>query len=224
MDSVCLEETGLRKQRPFWHHSMPSCRTWSMSGYWNQGANVPPTGRRWTILKDFPAGSMTSTAPWMSLLKNATSSNRKPLIPLAFSVFPGNHPVLSGWGKDCRGSRIRWAVCRMYRPSGWRCGPILKVSEGRWQIEECFRIMKTDFEARPAFVRLENWIKAHFLTCFPAFLVYRILEIKLGGSYTCEEILRTLKEMNFADIEDQGYIPLYRRSKLTDALHDNTCC
>lgn len=98
--------------------------------------------------------------------------------------------------------------------------PILKVSEGRWRIEECFRIMKTDFEARPAFVRLENRIKAHFLTCFLALLVYRILEKKLEGSYTCEEILSTLKEMNFADIEDQGYMPLYRRSKLTDALHE----
>lgn len=98
--------------------------------------------------------------------------------------------------------------------------PILKVSEGRWQIEECFRIMKTDFEARPVFVRLENRIRAHFLTCFLALLMYRILEKKLRGNYTCEEILRTLKEMNFADIENQGYMPLYRRSKLTDALHD----
>lgn len=98
--------------------------------------------------------------------------------------------------------------------------PILKVSEGRWRIEECFRIMKTDFEARPAFVRLEDRLKAHFLTCFLALLVYRILEKKLGDSYTCEEILRTLKEMDFADIEDQGYMPLYRRSKLTDALHE----
>ncbi len=76
--------------------------------------------------------------------------------------------------------------------------PILKVSEGRWRIEECFRIMKTDFEARPAFVRLEARLKAHFLTCFLALLVYRILEKKLGGSYTCEEILGTLKEMEKA--------------------------
>ena len=98
--------------------------------------------------------------------------------------------------------------------------PILRVSEGRWRIEECFRIMKTDFEARPAFVRLEARLMAHFLTCFLALLVYRILEKKLGGSYTCEEILGTLKEMDFADIEDQGYMPLYRRSKLTDALHE----
>ena len=97
--------------------------------------------------------------------------------------------------------------------------PILKVSEGRWRIEECFRIMKTDFEARPAFVRLENRIKSHFLTCFLALLVYRILEKKLGNGYTCEEILRTLKSMDFADIDAQGYMPLYKRTKLTDALH-----
>ena len=98
--------------------------------------------------------------------------------------------------------------------------PILNVSEGRWQIEECFRIMKTDFETQPVFVRLDDRVKAHFLTCFLAFLVYRILEKKLGGRYTCEEILDTLKGMDFADIEDQGYMPLYRRSKLTDALHE----
>lgn len=97
--------------------------------------------------------------------------------------------------------------------------PILKVSEGRWRIEECFRIMKTDFEARTAFVRLEDRLEAHFLTCFLALLVYRILEKKLGDEYTCDEILRTLKEMNFADIEDQGYMPLYKRTKLTDDLH-----
>lgn len=98
--------------------------------------------------------------------------------------------------------------------------PILKVSEGRWRIEECFRIMKTDFEARPAFVRLENRIKSHFLTCFLALLVYRILEKKLGNGYTCEEILRTLKSMDFADIDAQGYMPLYKRTKLIDALHE----
>ncbi len=101
-------------------------------------------------------------------------------------------------------------------------GDILKVSEGRWQIEECFRIMKTDFSARPVFASLEEHIKAHFLTCFLALLVYRILEHKLGSRYTCEEILAKLKEMNFANIEDQGFMPLYSRNKLTDDLH-NIC-
>ena len=97
---------------------------------------------------------------------------------------------------------------------------ILKVSEGRWQIEACFRIMKTEFSARPIFARREDRIKAHFLVCFLALLVYRLLERKLGKQYTCETILRTLKEMNFADIEEQGFMPLYKRDQVTDALHE----
>ena len=97
---------------------------------------------------------------------------------------------------------------------------ILRVSEGRWQIEECFRILKTDFSARPVYVREENRIKAHFLICFLALLSYRIIEKKLGHSYTCEEILDTLRSMNFADIQEQGFVPLYKRTKITDDLHD----
>lgn len=97
---------------------------------------------------------------------------------------------------------------------------ILKVSEGRWQIEECFRIMKTDFSARPVYLQDENRIKAHFLICFLALLTYRLLEKKLDGKYTCETILDTLKAMNFAEVQEQGFIPLYKREKITDALHD----
>lgn len=96
---------------------------------------------------------------------------------------------------------------------------ILKVSEGRWEIEECFKIMKTDFEARPVFLQNENRIKAHFLTCFLALIVYRYLEKMLQNKYTCETILETLKNMNFAGIQEQGFIPLYKRTHLTDALH-----
>lgn len=97
---------------------------------------------------------------------------------------------------------------------------ILKVSEGRWQIEECFRIMKTDFDARPVYLQNEVRIKAHFLICFLALLHYRYLEKKLNYKYTCETILSTLKEMNFAGIQEQGFIPLYRREKITDDLHE----
>ena len=97
---------------------------------------------------------------------------------------------------------------------------ILKVSEGRWQIEECFRIMKTDFSARPIYLQNENRIKAHFLICFLSLLSYRLLEKKLEYKYTCNEILNTLKEMNFAEIKSQGFIPLYKREKLTDDLHE----
>lgn len=97
---------------------------------------------------------------------------------------------------------------------------ILKVSEGRWQIEECFRIMKTDFSARPVYLQDETRIKAHFLICYLALLFYRFLEKKLNYKYTCETILDTLKAMNFADVEEQGFIPLYKREKITDDLHD----
>lgn len=96
---------------------------------------------------------------------------------------------------------------------------ILKVSEGRWQIEECFRIMKTDFSARPIYLQDENRIKAHFLICFLALMIYRFLEKKLDSTYTCEELLNVLKSMNFAEIQEQGFTPLYKREKITDDLH-----
>ena len=96
---------------------------------------------------------------------------------------------------------------------------ILRVSESRWQIEACFRIMKTDFAARPVFVQREDRIQAHFLVCFLALLIYRLLEKKLGKKYTCDEILSTLKEYEFADIQGQGFIPIYESTKLTDDLH-----
>ena len=98
-------------------------------------------------------------------------------------------------------------------------GDILKVSEGRWQIEACFRIMKTDFLARPVHVQREDRIKAHFLICFISLLVYRLLEKKLEKKYTCSEILETLRKFQFADVGGQGFMPLYKRTKLTDALH-----
>ena len=97
---------------------------------------------------------------------------------------------------------------------------ILKVSEGRWQIEECFRIMKTDFSARPVYLHNESRIKAHFLICFLSLLVYRLLERKLEYKYTCETLLNTLKGINFAEIQEQGFMPLYKREKITDDLHD----
>ena len=96
---------------------------------------------------------------------------------------------------------------------------IIKVSEGRWQIEACFRTLKTDFEARPVYVRKDQSIKAHFLVCFLSLLIYKLMEKRLEKKYTCEEILDTLKAMNFADIQEQGYIPLYERNRITDDLH-----
>jgi transposase len=98
---------------------------------------------------------------------------------------------------------------------------ILKINKQRWEIEENFRIMKTDFEARPVYVRRQDRIKAHFLTCYISLLVYRLLEKKLENKYTCEEILSTLREMKMTLLsESSGYVPSYKRTELTDLLHD----
>ena len=99
---------------------------------------------------------------------------------------------------------------------------ILKVSEGRWQIEDCFRTMKTDFEARPVYLTREDRIKAHFLTCFLSLLHFRLLKRSLKDAYTTEQLLQTLRNIKFADIEEQGFIPVYERQKITDDLHE-TC-
>ena len=68
---------------------------------------------------------------------------------------------------------------------------ILKVSEGRWQIEDCFRTMKTDFEARFAYLNSVDWIIAHFFTCFLVLLHFRLLNRSLKGTYTTEQLLHT---------------------------------
>lgn len=99
-------------------------------------------------------------------------------------------------------------------------GEILKINKQRWEIEENFRIMKTDFGARPVYVRREDRIRAHFLTCYISLLVYRLLERKLGNKYTCEKILKTLKSMQVTLLsKESGYIPSYKRTELTDDLH-----
>ena len=98
---------------------------------------------------------------------------------------------------------------------------IIKINKRRWEIEENFRIMKSDFEARPVYVQRDDRIKAHFLTCYISLLVYRLLEKKLGEEFTCNQILETLREMNMTLLsKDSGYIPAYKRTKLTDALHN----
>lgn len=82
--------------------------------------------------------------------------------------------------------------------------------------------MKTDFEARPVYLNREDRIKAHFLTCFLALLHFRLLNRSLKGTYTTEQLLHTLKDITFADIEEQGFMPVYERQEITDDLHE-TC-
>ena len=96
---------------------------------------------------------------------------------------------------------------------------IIAINKRRWQIEECFRILKTEFDARPVYLRRDDRIKAHFLICFISLLFFRILESKLDYKYTAEQIIKTIKNMNVTKIEGYGYIPSYTRTDITDDLH-----
>lgn len=99
---------------------------------------------------------------------------------------------------------------------------IIKLNGGRWIIENGFRIMKTDFDARPVYVRRDDRIKAHFLTCFLALLIYKYLEEKVnrgGKHFTTDEIVDTLRSMDFLSVSGEGYIPTYTRTDLTNNLH-----
>lgn len=97
---------------------------------------------------------------------------------------------------------------------------IIKVNKRRWEIEENFRIMKSEFKARPVYLKNDDRILAHFTTCFTALMIFRLLEKKLEEKYTCNEIIKTLRDMNFYEISGNGYIPTYTRTDLTDSLHD----
>lgn len=98
---------------------------------------------------------------------------------------------------------------------------IARINRDRWEIEESFRIMKSEFEARPVYLQRDDRIKAHFLTCFIALMVYRILEKQLKESFTCDDIIRTLRNMDMRSVGDEGYIPCYTRTRITEALHEN---
>ena len=97
---------------------------------------------------------------------------------------------------------------------------IIKINQRRWEIEECFRIMKSEFKARPVYLSREDRIKAHFMTCFISLVIYRLLEKKLNGIFTCNEIVHGLRDMNFLELKGDGYIPTYTRSDFTDSLHE----
>lgn len=97
---------------------------------------------------------------------------------------------------------------------------IIKINQKRREIEECFRIMKTEFKARPVYLSRKDRITAHFTTCFTALVIYRILEQKLNEKYTCEELIDTIRSMDMLIAPGEGYIPTYTRTDITDALHD----
>ena len=97
---------------------------------------------------------------------------------------------------------------------------IIKVNHRRWEIEECFRIMKSEFKARPVYLSRDDRIQAHFTTCFISLIIYRLLEKRLNQQFTCHEIISELRDMNFLEIKGEGYLPTYTRTDFTDALHE----
>jgi transposase len=97
---------------------------------------------------------------------------------------------------------------------------IISVNHRRWEIEECFRIMKSEFKARPVYLSRDDRIKAHFTTCFISLIIYRLLEKRLDEKYTCHEIIDGLRNMNFCQVRGEGYIPAYTRTDFTDDLHE----
>lgn len=97
---------------------------------------------------------------------------------------------------------------------------IIKANKRRWEIEECFRIMKSEFKARPVYLSRDERIEAHFMTCYISLIIYRLLEKKLNEKFTCKDIISQLQDMNFKEIKGEGYEPLYTRTDFTDALHD----
>ena len=97
---------------------------------------------------------------------------------------------------------------------------IIKVNHRRWEIEECFRIMKSEFKARPVYLKNDDRIEAHFITCFISLIIYRLLEKKLNDNFTCHEIISGLRDMDFFEVKGEGYVPTYTRTDFTDALHE----
>lgn len=77
---------------------------------------------------------------------------------------------------------------------------VVRINQRRWEIEERFRIMKSEFKARPVYLQRPDRIKAHFMTCFIALIIYRFLVKKLDEKYTCSQLIQTLKEMNFYQV------------------------
>ena len=100
---------------------------------------------------------------------------------------------------------------------------ILAISKNRWEIEESFRILKTDFDSGTIHLSREDRIKAHFLTCFISLLIYRILENKLNYKYTHNQIIEKIREMEVYEEKGSGYSPAYVRNDLTDDLHEIFC-
>lgn len=99
---------------------------------------------------------------------------------------------------------------------------ILAINKRRWQIEDCFRILKQEFRSRPIYLQKDNRILSHFMTCFIALIIFRLFEQKVnlpGEHFTASALIHTLRHMEFSHKPGEGYIPHYTRTKITDAVH-----
>ena len=110
-----------------------------------------------------------------------------------------------------------YAVCTNLEDNA---SAIIKINHKRWKIEECFRLLKYDFQSRPVYLSRDDRIIAHFTTCYLALTVYRYLEKHLEEKFTSDEIIYGLREMNFHYVKGDGYIPIYTRTDFSDALHE----
>lgn len=96
---------------------------------------------------------------------------------------------------------------------------ILRINRRRWEIEESFRIMKSEFKARPVYLSKDERIQAHFMICFLSLFLFRQLEKRLNYAFTVSDITAALRSISFNEIPREGYLPAYKRTDLTDALH-----
>lgn len=109
-----------------------------------------------------------------------------------------------------------YAVCTTLED---KISDILHINKQRWQIEAAFRTMKTEFKARPVYLQRDERIESHFLTCFIALLILKIIENKLNNKYSTEDIIHTLRKMSLYKLRGLGYMSSYERTDLTDDLH-----
>ena len=96
---------------------------------------------------------------------------------------------------------------------------IIEINHQRWEIEESFRIMKSEFHSRPVYLSRDDRIRAHFMTCFLALTLYRFLELRLDKRFTCHQIIDGLRNMNFYKIKSEGFAPAYEYDEFMESLH-----
>jgi len=97
---------------------------------------------------------------------------------------------------------------------------IIEVNKRRWEIEECFRILKSEFKARPVYLTIDERIHAHFITCFIALTIFRLLEKRINNVFSYNQIITQLRSMDFFEVRGEGYASVYTRTDFTDSLHD----